>query len=72
VLADLVTADLQHVYLGHLSRDCNSPELARRTIQDRLNQVGATHTGVNSTSQEQRCETLTLTSTVPIQAALPF
>jgi phosphoribosyl 1,2-cyclic phosphodiesterase len=60
VLADLVSADLQHVYLGHLSRDCNKPELARTVIQDRLNSVGATHVHVNSTSQEARCETLVL------------
>lgn len=60
VLAELVTAELQHVYLGHLSRDCNSPELARNVVQERLNGVGATHTRVNSTSQERRCETLAL------------
>jgi phosphoribosyl 1,2-cyclic phosphodiesterase len=72
VLADLVTAELEHVYLGHLSRDCNSPTLAKKVIQDRLNSVGATHTRVNSTAQEQRCETLTLRSSVPLQAALPF
>jgi phosphoribosyl 1,2-cyclic phosphodiesterase len=62
VLADLVNADLQHVFLGHLSRDCNRPELARQTIQRRLNGVGATHVKVNSTSQDQRCETLVLES----------
>jgi hypothetical protein len=56
----LVTADLQHVFLGHLSRDCNKPELARATIQKRLNTVGATHVSVMSTSQDRRCETLTL------------
>jgi phosphoribosyl 1,2-cyclic phosphodiesterase len=70
VLAELVTADLKHVYLGHLSRDCNKPELARRTVQDRLNTVGATHVQVNSTSQDQRCETLTLTSATLAQPEL--
>lgn len=60
VLADLVTADLKHVFLGHLSRDCNKPELARSVVQGRLNGVGASHVQVNSTSQERRCETLTL------------
>jgi hypothetical protein len=60
VLAELMTAELQHVYLGHLSRDCNKPELARSVIQQRLNGIGATHTKVNSTSQEHRCETLVL------------
>lgn len=58
VLAELVSADLKHVFLGHLSRDCNKPELARTVVQNRLNTVGATHVQVNSTSQEKRCETL--------------
>lgn len=61
VLAELVTADLRDVYLGHLSRDCNKPELARRVVQDRLTAVGATHVRVNSTSQEHRSETLSIT-----------
>lgn len=60
LLAELVSADLEHVYLGHLSRDCNKPELAKRVVQARLTEVGATHVQVNSTSQEQRCETLSL------------
>lgn len=70
VLAELVTADLKHVYLGHLSRDCNKPELARSTVQARLNTVGATHVQVNSTSQDQRCETLTLSSATLAQTEL--
>ena len=58
VLAELVTADLRHVYLGHLSRDCNKPELARHVVTGRLAQIGATHVGVYSTSQDARCESL--------------
>jgi phosphoribosyl 1,2-cyclic phosphodiesterase len=60
VLANLASAELEHVYLGHLSRECNRPELARQTVQKRLDQTGATHIHVNSTSQDTRCETLTL------------
>jgi phosphoribosyl 1,2-cyclic phosphodiesterase len=60
VLAELVTGDLKQVYLGHLSRDCNRPELARKTVSDRLNSIGATHVTVCSTSQDRRGETLTL------------
>jgi phosphoribosyl 1,2-cyclic phosphodiesterase len=58
VLEQLVSAELGHVFLGHLSKDCNKPELARRAVQDRLTTIGATHVTVNSTSQDQRCETL--------------
>jgi hypothetical protein len=60
VLAELVSAELENVYLGHLSRDCNRPDLALKTVQKRLDEVGATHVHVNSTSQDTRCETLTL------------
>jgi phosphoribosyl 1,2-cyclic phosphodiesterase len=58
VLEELVTADLEHVYLGHLSRDCNRPELARKTVGERLSTIGATHVNIYSTSQDQRTETL--------------
>ena len=60
VLAEIVTADLRHVYLGHLSRDCNSPELAHRTVSERMHAIGAGHVRVQSTAQERRCETLTV------------
>lgn len=60
VLEDLATAELKHVYLGHLSRDCNRPELAHRVVTERLSTAGATHVLVYSTSQEQRCDTLTV------------
>lgn len=58
VLAELMSDHLRDVFLGHLSRDCNRPELARRTISDRLGSIGATHVRVHSTSQDQRCETI--------------
>jgi phosphoribosyl 1,2-cyclic phosphodiesterase len=60
VLEELVTAELKHVYLGHLSRDCNRPELAHRVVTERLSTAGATHVLVYSTSQENRCDTLTI------------
>lgn len=60
LLQELVSADLRHVYLGHLSRDCNKPELAFRVVQDRLSQSGATHVSVYSTSQDERCQTLAM------------
>ena len=60
VLAEIMTADLRHVYLGHLSRDCNSPELAYRTVFGKMQQIGATHVQIQSTSQERRCETLAM------------
>jgi len=54
--ADLVeqvaSAGLARLYLGHLSRDCNRPELAHRVVSERLRRVGATHVHVESASQD--------------------
>ena len=51
LLEQIVSADLGRLYLGHLSRDCNRPEIALRVIGERLRQLGATHIHVESTSR---------------------
>ena len=51
LVEQVVSAGLGQLYLGHLSRDCNRPELAHRVISQRLEQVGATHVRVEFTSQ---------------------
>jgi phosphoribosyl 1,2-cyclic phosphodiesterase len=56
----LMTADLRHLYLGHLSRDCNRPELAFEVMQSRLQKLGADHVQLQLTSQSTPCETLLL------------
>jgi phosphoribosyl 1,2-cyclic phosphodiesterase len=61
----IVTAELRRLYLGHLSRDCNRPELAYRVVSDRLQRIGATHVGVHSTLQEASCPTCELGSFTP-------
>ena len=58
--ADLITASLRHLYLGHLSRECNKPELARRVVQQRLDSMGATHVRLELTAQDVPCPTLAL------------
>jgi hypothetical protein len=55
-----MTADLRHLYLGHLSRDCNRPELAFEVMQSRLQKLGADHVQLQLTSQSTPCETLLL------------
>jgi phosphoribosyl 1,2-cyclic phosphodiesterase len=63
-LAEQVVSDkLQHLYLGHLSGDCNRPELARATVQNRITNIGASHVCVESTSQDVLCPTLTMQAT---------
>ncbi|MEW6161298.1 MAG: MBL fold metallo-hydrolase [Verrucomicrobiota bacterium] len=58
VAEQIVSAELRHLYLGHLSRDCNKPELAFRTVSERLVKIGATHIHVESTSQDHPSPTL--------------
>jgi len=40
VVAEIATDALRHVLLGHLSRDCNSPELAVQAVDTRLRAGG--------------------------------
>ena len=58
-VAEIMSSDLKHLYLGHLSSDCNKPELAQRVMSKRL-QTLATHVQLNITSQAVPCPTLTL------------
>ncbi len=43
---------LRRVVLGHLSRDCNSPELATRAVTGALAQVGRSDVAVHCANQE--------------------
>ncbi len=60
VAADLVATELRDIYLGHLSRDTNRPELALRTVGNRLKSLGADHLRLHSTSHDVPCPSLTL------------
>jgi phosphoribosyl 1,2-cyclic phosphodiesterase len=51
VAGQIITADLRHLYLGHLSRECNRAELAREVMSRRLQQVGANHVHLEVASQ---------------------
>ena len=56
----LVSADFRHLYLGHLSRECNRPELAHRVMNERLRKLGADHVRLELASQDVPCPTLHL------------
>jgi phosphoribosyl 1,2-cyclic phosphodiesterase len=56
----IVSAGLRHLYLGHLSRDCNRPQLAHRVVSERLQRIDAHHVQIESTSQDVPCPTLSL------------
>src|SRR4051794_7500757 len=40
VIEELLPGKIDRVVLGHLSRDCNTPELALKTVRDALNKSG--------------------------------
>jgi len=58
--SNIMSAGLRHLYLGHLSRECNRPELAFQVVQERLQRLGATHVRLELTAQHVPCPTLTL------------
>jgi phosphoribosyl 1,2-cyclic phosphodiesterase len=58
VAEHVVSAELKRMYLAHLSRDCNRPELALKAVGQRLAKVGATHVIVEATSQVCPSQTL--------------
>ena len=60
-LAELIISpELRHLYLGHLSRDCNRPDLARQVVGERLQKIGASYVCIESTAQDSPCPTLNL------------
>lgn len=60
VAAEIAHEGLRRIYLGHLSRDCNRPELAMDAVRGRLTALGATHIALENTSQEHPSPTLQL------------
>jgi phosphoribosyl 1,2-cyclic phosphodiesterase len=60
VAEQILSSSLRRLYLGHLSRDCNRPELALEAVAGRLAQLGGTHVWVEPTSQNVPNATFTL------------
>jgi phosphoribosyl 1,2-cyclic phosphodiesterase len=59
-VTEIMSSDLHHLLLGHLSRDCNKPEIAERVMRQRLQTLGAAHVHVTVTQQSVVSPTLTL------------
>ncbi len=57
---EIVSDRLRHVFLAHLSRDCNRPELAQRVVAEKLGKLGARHVRVGVSSQDAPTQTVTL------------
>ena len=58
--AQIMSAELKHLYLAHLSRECNRPELAHHVMAEQLHHIGAGHVNLQLTSQHTPCATLEL------------
>ena len=60
VAEQIVSPELRQLFLGHLSSDCNRPEIALAAVGERLNRLGATHVAVTAAAQDVPCATLTV------------
>ncbi len=58
--AEIVSAGLRRIYLSHLSRDCNTPELALKAMSSQLTGMGATHIEILTALQDTPCATISL------------
>ena len=58
--AQMMSADLRHLYLAHLSRECNKPELAHYVMAEQLHHIGASHVKLQLAAQDAPCATLEL------------
>jgi phosphoribosyl 1,2-cyclic phosphodiesterase len=56
----IMNADLRHLFLSHLSRQCNRPDLAHSVVNARLEKIGARHCRGELTSQSTPSPTLAL------------
>lgn len=58
-VAEQILSDrLEHLFLGHISSDCNRPELAHQTLAQRLLKLGASHVHIQTARQAVPCPTL--------------
>ncbi len=59
-VAQIISANLKQLYLAHLSRECNKPELAEHIMAEQLHHLGAKHVQLQVAAQDAPCRTLQL------------
>lgn len=59
-IAQIMSAGLKQLFLAHLSRECNTPELAEHVMAEQLFQIGAKHVQLEVAAQDKPCATLNL------------
>ena len=60
LMAEIAGDGLQHLFLAHMSADCNSPHHARRTFETVLADTGHSHVKVRLTAPDRVSEVLEL------------
>jgi len=45
--------ELRELFLGHISEDCNRPELARRAMEEALRKAGRTGVRIHETTADR-------------------
>jgi len=60
IVAEVATEALRHVLLGHLSRDCNSPELAVHAVGSRLRGGGSSSVQIQCARVDEESPMLSL------------
>ena len=58
--AQIMSAELRHLYLAHLSSECNTHEIAHGVMSRNLQTLGASHVRMMIAGQDAPCGTLTL------------
>lgn len=68
----IMSSELHQLFLGHLSGECNRPEIAYEVMNRRLQKLGASHVRLEITSQSVPCPTVTLRHrTLPTASSIP-
>jgi phosphoribosyl 1,2-cyclic phosphodiesterase len=57
---EIMSDGLKHLFLAHLSRECNRPEIALRVMTERLGRINAAHVRLQNAHQDVPCVTLEL------------
>ena len=57
---NLSNGTLRNIILGHLSRDCNTPEIAKEAVAEKLAQAGIDNILIDVSMQANPTETITL------------
>lgn len=60
VVEAILSDQLKHLFLCHLSRDCNRPELAHDVMYSRLKRISADFVSIHNTYPNRPCQSLTM------------